>query len=149
MLQLKNGRSLHIWITLGCILAYEAAMHMIAGCKGSSGLRNCLLCSNLFNHLLVEDMEVLSRIGGVTHTCTDSSQLQLHDESTLRAIQECLLTARASMHVAAQLAGGSFGGTTLDAMCSATGRRGCADAQCTKNRYFRRRRRGTLRRAWT
>ena len=55
------------------------------------------MCGKLFNHLLVEDMEVLSRIGGVTHTCTDSSQLQLHDESTLRAIQERLLTAMTSM----------------------------------------------------
>ena len=49
-LDLKTGNSLHLWISLDIVVADEAALHYMYGCKGAGGLKCCLLCQNIFNY---------------------------------------------------------------------------------------------------
>ena len=48
-LVLFNGRSIHIWVRLRIVVADESALHAMHGNMGSSGLKICMLCSNVYN----------------------------------------------------------------------------------------------------
>ena len=81
---------LHIWMDLGAIFGDEAALHSIFCCKGAAGFKPCLLCANVFNTKFVEELPH----GAVDQTCSDYSQLQLHNERTIQMLQERLANAQ-------------------------------------------------------
>ena len=87
--QLPSGESLRIFLSLDIIIADEAALHGIYVCKGSGGLKPCMLCANVFNQknergVLQHDPTGMSQ----DHCCSDSSQLILHTSSTIKANSE-------------------------------------------------------------
>ena len=86
LVELHGGRMLQIWARLECVLADEAALHAIMGCKGSGGLRCCLLCSNVFNTRYVDDKGMLAEHQAVTHSCSDASRLKLHTDASIFAV---------------------------------------------------------------
>ena len=62
--------------TRGKKIADELAIHVLYNCKGSGGLKPCLLCSNVFNKLEVRDIVNLDTSNlAVHHTEHDSSKL--------------------------------------------------------------------------
>jgi hypothetical protein len=82
-----GGSTAHIWLSLGIVLADEAALHMMYGCKGSAGLKPCLLCQNVFNHQNGRGISEGDMDGWVqTHACTASSKIELHTPGTIKAI---------------------------------------------------------------
>ena len=48
-LDLHGGTPLRVLLTLGGMVADEAALHGVFCCKGASGLKPCFLCQNVFN----------------------------------------------------------------------------------------------------
>eukprot|EP00974_Lingulodinium_polyedra_P015872 1540754-Lingulodinium_polyedra.AAC.1 len=48
-LDLNGGSAIRLFLSFGMFLADEAALHMVFMCKGSSGLKPCMLCQNIFN----------------------------------------------------------------------------------------------------
>ena len=73
---LSAGESLHIYASLGMVIADEAALHLMFMCKGSSGLKPCMLCANVFNKndergVLEHDRTRLA----VNHTCSDLDKI--------------------------------------------------------------------------
>lgn len=100
-LELRSGRRIHVWLHLGHVLADEAALHAMFACKGSSGLKICMLCANVFNDKLVGCKADLERHGGVTHTCGDVRQLQYHTEASLESVQARLRAAKTVMNKSA------------------------------------------------
>ena len=49
-LTLADGTRVHLFFRLGGVIADEAALHAVYACKGSSGLRPCMLCTNVYNY---------------------------------------------------------------------------------------------------
>ena len=88
LLQLPHGCHRHLYIDLDSVIADEAALHYLFGCKGSSGLRPCMKCANIFNYQhkarrLVED----DRTGVKRYHCThDFDALVLHTQESLTSI---------------------------------------------------------------
>ena len=95
---LKNGTSHHLFFKLGMVLADEAALHAVYCCKGSGGLKPCMLCQNIFNQKLRPEIIEGDRSGWAQpHTCNDYAKLVLHTSSSIRAILNRLSTAQANM----------------------------------------------------
>ncbi len=44
-----DGSKVKLFMTMGSFIADEAALRAVFCCKGSSGLKPCLLCQNIFN----------------------------------------------------------------------------------------------------
>ena len=85
--KLNGGDHLHITASLGLIIADEAALHMMYMCKGSSGLKPCMLCANIFNRNDERDVLQHDHTGlAEYHTCSDFNKLVLHTSATIRAI---------------------------------------------------------------
>lgn len=92
------GTSVRVFMSLGIILADESALHSVYGCKGSSGLKPCLLCQNIFSAR--ETREIIQRDAtgfAQPHTCTDAGKLVLHTPHTIAAIQRRLSVAAGSL----------------------------------------------------
>ena len=82
-----DDQVLHAFFSLQCVVADEAALHAMYACKGSSGLRPCLLCKNVFNRR--NQREVLQHDptgAAVTHDCTEWGALRLHSTGSLQAV---------------------------------------------------------------
>ena len=58
-------------------VADELAIHMLYGCKGSSGIKPCLLCANVFDGKTVRDIDAVDESGlAVYHSEPDFTKLQ-------------------------------------------------------------------------
>ena len=96
-LELHDTSALHVFAKLGIFIADEAAIHMAYACKGSSGFRPCLLCSNVYNARTVRTVAP----GDVPHHASDWNSLRLHTAETLSAVAEQLADVAASGTAAA------------------------------------------------
>lgn len=82
-----DAEALHAFFSLHCVVADEAALHAMYACKGSSGLRPCLLCKNVFNRRNQREVLQHDTTGvAVTHDCTEWDALRLHSTGSLRAV---------------------------------------------------------------
>lgn len=100
--ELTGGTSVHLWMNLGIVLADEAALHAMYGCKGAAGLKPCLLCQNIFNHQNARGISENDMDGWVqTHACTDSSKIVVHTPETIDAIVNRLAAAARVMNKSA------------------------------------------------
>ncbi len=87
-LQLVDGSSRHLWLDLRFVLADEAALHSLYGCKGASGIKCCMLCSNICNVLHKERQIVerdRARVARYSNT-PDFDALVLHTSESISAI---------------------------------------------------------------
>ena len=94
---LHDGSVLTIFIEFGMLVADEAALHAAYQFKGASGLKNCALCSNVFNWRSARDA-VAADTSGIAryHTCCEVRDLRLHSLATLTAIANRLSAAAAA-----------------------------------------------------
>ena len=90
-LQIRDGTTHHVFFRVGAFLADEAALHAGYCCKGSGGLKPCLLCANIFNYKLRRDI-VDNDASGVAqhHTTHDPTKLKLHTPTSILAILQRL-----------------------------------------------------------
>ena len=96
-LLLHDSSTLTIFIEFGMMLADEAALHAAYQFKGASGLKNCALCSNVFNWRSARDAVAADRSGIARyHTCCEIRDLRLHSLATLTAIANRLSAAAAA-----------------------------------------------------
>ena len=90
-LKLIDGSYMRIWLALGMIIADESALHSVYQCKGSSGLKPCLLCQNVFDAKSVRGIVERDATGfAVDHTCHGLARLVSHTPATILAIQQRL-----------------------------------------------------------
>ena len=93
----RPGRVMHIFAKVAAVVADEGALHAFYACKGASGLKPCLLCTNVYQHSSVRDVVDNDATGvSVSHTCSDVSLLKLHTCATVDAV------LRSLAHLAAQ-----------------------------------------------
>ena len=77
-IECQDGMRATIFADLYLILADEAALHAIYGCKGSSGLKPCLLCTNVFGATNPRGIVSRDPTGrSVDHTCASVKQFRL------------------------------------------------------------------------
>ena len=97
-LKLHDGSSLHIVVSLEIVIADELALHCFYMCKGSSGLKPCMLCANVFNRNNTREVLQHDRTGvAIDHCCSDSSKIVLHTSDTIRALIRRLAAAEPAM----------------------------------------------------
>ena len=96
--KLFDGTVARIFMKLAIVISDEAALHSIFACKGSSGLKPCLLCQNVYNFKNVRNIVENDTTGNAQyHTCHDWRKLKLHTPSTIKAIASRLSAAVATM----------------------------------------------------
>lgn len=86
----RPGHAMHLFATVGGIVADEGALHAVYACKGASGLKPCLLCTNVY---AADGRDIVARDAtgtSVPHTCADSSRLRLHTRATVAAVLRAL-----------------------------------------------------------
>jgi hypothetical protein len=96
-LTLSDGTLLHLWLELHFVIADEAALHYLYGCKGASGLKPCLECSNIFNWRFRARGIVETIRSARYHWTCDFDALVLHDFDSLSAIIRRLQGAKIAM----------------------------------------------------
>ena len=95
-LLLFNSETITVWITFGIKVADESDLHSIYLCKGASGLKCCLFCSNVFN---AKNERGLFEDGvRLLHTTSDVACIVLYTKASLAAIFERLERALTTMH---------------------------------------------------
>ena len=94
MLKLADGSQVVLFISKVVVIADEAALHAMYLCKGSSGLKSCILCKNIYDKSERRGI-VESDASGVSqhYTCTEVSKLVLHTPLTIEAILRRLFAA--------------------------------------------------------
>lgn len=93
-----DGTSTTLFLKFGVTLADEGALHMIYESKGSSGLKCCAACSNVYDaHNQREIVESDDPGGPVLHTCCRAAKLCLMTPVLLCAIMSRLATAATVM----------------------------------------------------
>ena len=97
VLPLPTG-DVRIFMKLEVVIADEAALHALYTCKGSGGLKPCLLCSNIFNFQVDRGIVEGDATGFAQyHTCNESRKLVAHTPGTIRGIVRRLQAA--SVHL--------------------------------------------------
>ena len=92
-----DGASATIFADVLFSIADEAALHAMYGCKGSSGLKICCCCTNVFNANTPRRIVEADRSGqSVYHHCTDPTKFKRITPAVLDAIVRRLLRARPS-----------------------------------------------------
>jgi len=95
-LPLEGGMFVHVFLELDIIIADEAALHGFYVCKGSSGLKCCMLCQNVFNSK--DTRGIVDGAGwAVSHDCHQTEKLVLHTRGTIDCICRRLAAARVEM----------------------------------------------------
>jgi len=93
-----DGSKMKLFMTMGSFIADGAALHAVFCCKGSSGLKPCLLCQNIFNVIEVRGIVAGDPTGFAQHhTVPDVGKLVLHTADTIAAIIARLRFAYATM----------------------------------------------------
>lgn len=97
-LKLPDGSVVRCFLQLRIVIADEAAIHALYACKGSSGLKPCLLCQNIFNRNEARGIVEADRSGfSQHHTCHETSKLVLQTPESVRAIIARLNGAHGTM----------------------------------------------------
>lgn len=97
-----DATSLIVFGELDCVVADEAALHFMYDCKGSAGLKPCMLCTNVYNQKTTRDVVRLDRTkASVHHTCADPSLFVPATEGVMLAITNRLKTAAPILGVGA------------------------------------------------
>ena len=92
-----DGASATIFADVLFSIADEAALHAMYGCKGSSGVKICCCCTNVFNANTPRRIVEADRSGqSVYHHCTDPTKFKRITPAVLDAIVRRLLRARPS-----------------------------------------------------
>ena len=87
LLTLHDGSEVRLFVTFGLLLADEAALHSAYQCKGSSGLKPCALCQNIFDGKSVRGIvERDTRDWARYHTCCNPKEFVLHTPESITAI---------------------------------------------------------------
>ena len=93
-LKLFDGSTIRIFLKLSVVISDEAALHAMFACKGSGGLKPCLLCLNVYNFKNARNVIEHDRTGiSQPHTCTEWRKLKLHTTGTVTAIANRLSSA--------------------------------------------------------
>ena len=101
--QLCNGPRIRLFIKLRYMVADEAALHYSWGCKGSSGLKPCLKCDNVFNSKYATGPNSRNIIDSdhsnwaVTDKCLDTSKFVRSSKETILDIVDHLAAAKGTM----------------------------------------------------
>ena len=96
--KLADGTEHHLFLKIEIILADEAALHAVYANKGSSGLKPCILCQNIFNYNTARDIVGRDGTGfSQHHVCSDSRKLVLHTRATISACLDRLRHASTTM----------------------------------------------------
>ena len=96
-LDLHGGGTAHLWFDCKIVVADEAALHGLLSCKGSSGLKCCCMCANIFNWKIDRGCIARDRSGTARyHTTHDFDSLVLHTPSSIDTIFRSLGAAAAS-----------------------------------------------------
>ncbi len=86
-LRLHDEGMLRVFMQCGVFIADEAALHATYCCKGSSGLKPCLLCQNVFNCNTSRGIVENDATGFAQgHDCTEYEKLVLHTPATIAGI---------------------------------------------------------------
>lgn len=97
-LRLADESMAHIFLSLGMLIADEAALHAALACKGSSGLKPCMLCGNVFNRRSVRQILENDKSGmAVLHDCDDMNKCMRHTMESLAAIVATLRQSAGEM----------------------------------------------------
>ena len=95
-LDFHSGGSAVLFADLDIILADEAELHAIYGCKGSSGLKPCLCCLNVYDAKTTRGIVEADRTGScVYHTCSDPKRFKFATTEVIAAILRRLQGAAA------------------------------------------------------
>ena len=95
--RLHSGHLVRLFFAPGPFLADEAALHHVFGNKGSSGLKCCLFCINVFNYKYRQEIVSDDRTGlAQHHTCHDASKFLLHTRETIEEVYRRLHDASAN-----------------------------------------------------
>ena len=98
MVHLWSGEHKLIFAKFLYKLADEAALHAVWGCKGSSGLKPCLKCENVFNKKTVRGIVEADRSGwSVDDCCFDVSRLVPTTKQSILDIHKRLHSAKPHM----------------------------------------------------
>ena len=97
-LDFPHGPSIRLFAKLASVLADEAALHEIWGCKGSGGVKNCVECINILNRnwVAADDVEEGDSLKLYTKVF-DICECDLQTAQTIRIIIDGLAAARATM----------------------------------------------------
>ena len=86
-LQCHDGTLTILFAELSMILADEAALHAIYGCKGSSGLKPCLICTHTFNQKNARRIVERDASGtAVDHACASAGKFKFITPSVMAAM---------------------------------------------------------------
>ena len=86
-IECQDGTRATIFADLYLILADKAALHAIYGCKGSSGLKPCLLCTNVYDAKNPRGIVSRDPTGrSVDHTCASVNKFRGVTQSVVAAI---------------------------------------------------------------
>ena len=93
-----DGSTATVFLKYGITLADEGALHMIFESKGSTGLKCCALCSNVYDAHNFRGIVESDRPGGpVLHTCSRASALTFGTLPLLVAIMTRLAAAATTL----------------------------------------------------
>jgi hypothetical protein len=85
-LQLADGSSMMIFLTFGMNIADECALHETYCCKGSGGLKPCMLDQNVFNAQNKRGIVESATSWCVLHTCSAWNRIRLHTTDSITGI---------------------------------------------------------------
>ena len=95
--EFPDGGTALIMADIGIVIADAEALHAIYGCKGTSGLKPCLCCINVYNHNTPRRVVEADRSGmSVYHSCSDTGKLKFTTPAILLSIIQKLASARQS-----------------------------------------------------
>ena len=96
--RLFDGTDVRIFAKLDIVISDEAALHAIFACKGSAGLKPCMLCQNVYNWKTLRQVVEKDETGVAQyHTCSDWRKFKLQTLGTIKAIANRLTNAAAIM----------------------------------------------------
>ncbi len=96
--EFHDGGHALIHADLRLVLADESALHAIYACKGSSGLKICLICTNVYNGTNPREVAAADRTRtAVYHTCAEVARFQHITPAIMAAIVRRLTGAAASL----------------------------------------------------
>ena len=96
-LEFFDGSVGSIVADVGYVIADAEALHSIYGCKGTSGLKPCLCCINVYNKHTSRDVVDRDKSGeSVYHTSTDVAKFKFVTPAVLSSIVRRLASATSS-----------------------------------------------------
>ena len=98
-LKLPTGYSIRTCLKFGVPVADESALRSAFGCKGSSGLKRCMLCQNVFDAKNRRDILVDDTSWAQDHTVSKLEKCVPHTKHTIAAIFRKLAVSKQTLNV--------------------------------------------------